>query len=133
MIYTQINCKELFQKAYEKRYTWNAEFSGYKGKCICSANNESYEGRFSLGKDFKPEIQNIDDKEIVRSISSQLFEVSIHRVKREFEEIHSNNNFTLTKDSSSGIEMIVSGKSEGDKYRVKNLSLIHISEPTRPY
>ena len=120
MIYTEINCKELFQKAYEKRYTWNAYFSGYKGKCICSVNNESYEGRFLLGKDFKPEIQNIDDKEIVRSISSQLFEVSIHRVKREFEEIHSKNNFILTKDSSSGIEMIVSGKSEGDKYRVKN-------------
>ena len=120
MIYKEINCKELFQKAYEKRYTWKFEFSGYEGKCICSANNESYEGRFLLGKDFKPIIQNIDDKEIVRSISSQLFEVSIHRVKREFEEIHSKNNFTLTKDSSSGIEMIVSGKSEGDKYRVKN-------------
>ena len=120
MIYTETNCKELFQKAYEKRYTWNANFSGYKGKCIYSANNDSYEGRFLLGKDFKPQIQNIDDQEIVKSISSQLFEVSIHRVKRKFEEIHSKNNFTLTKVSSNGIEMIVSGKSEGDKYRVKN-------------
>ena len=120
MIYTEINCKEIFQKAYEKRYTWNPDFSGYKGKCIFSVNNQFYEGKFSLGKDFKPEIQNIDDKEIGRRISSQLFEVSIHRVKREFEEIHSKNNFKLTKDSKSGIEMIVSGKSEGDKYRVKN-------------
>jgi len=120
MIYTEINCKEIFQKAYEKRYTWNPDFSGYKGKCIFSVNNESYEGKFSLGKDFKPEIQNIDDKEIGRRISSQLFEVSIHRVKREFEEIHSKNNFNLIKDSESGIEMIVSGKNEGDKYRIKN-------------
>ena len=46
MIYTEINCKELFQEAYEKRYVWNAEFRGYKGKCICSANNESYEVDF---------------------------------------------------------------------------------------
>ncbi len=117
---TEIKCKELFKNAYERRYTWDNEFSGYKGKCIFSVNSNTYKGNFVLGKDFKPEIQNIDDQKIVKSISSQLFEVSIHRVKREFEEIHSKNNFNLIKDSDSGIEMIVSGKSEGDKYRVKN-------------
>ena len=117
---TTINCREIFKNAYEKRYTWTSEFSGYKGKCIFSRDNDTYEGKFVLGKDFKPEIQNIDDQNIVKSISSQLFEVSIHRVKREFEEIHSKNNFKLIKNSESGIEMIVSGKSKGDKYRVKN-------------
>ena len=118
---TKINCKEIFKKAYEKRYTWNNKFSGYEGKCIFITNSSNtYEGNFVLGKDFKSEIHNIDDKKIVKSISSQLFEVSIHRVKREFEEIHSKNNFNLIKDSESGIEMIVSGKNEGDKYRIKN-------------
>ncbi len=117
---TKINCKELFKKAYEKRYTWNKDFSGYKGKCIFSSNSNTYEGDFVLGKDFKPEIQKINDQKVVKSISSQLFEVSIHRIKRDFEEIHSKNNFNLIEDSESGIEMIVSGKSEGDKYRVKN-------------
>ena len=120
MYLTEINCKELFRSAYEKRYTWNNEFNGYKGNCFFSVNNDSYEGKFVLGKNFKPEIQNIDDQKIVQSITSQLFEVSIHRVKREFEQIHSKNNFKLIKDSESGFEMIVSGKSEGDKYRVKN-------------
>ena len=117
---TEINCKELFQKAYNKRYTWDKEFSGYEGKVIFSLNKDSYEGKFVLGKNFKPEIQNIDDQNIVKSISSQLFEVSIHRVKRDFKEIHSQNKFNLIKNSDSGIEMIVLGKSEGDKYRVKN-------------
>ncbi len=117
---TEINCKELFRSAYEKRYTWNDGFNGYKGKCFFSVNNDFYEGKFVLGKSFKPEIQNIDDQKIVQSIASQLFEVSIHRVKRKFEEIHSKNNFNLIKESESGIEMIVSGKSEGDRYRVKN-------------
>ena len=120
MTLTEINCKELFKKAYERRYTWNTEFNGYKGKCIFSVNSDSYKGEFVLGKDFKPVIQNIDDQEIVNSVSSQLFEVCIHRVKRKFDEIHSKNNFNFIKDSESGIEMIVSGKSEGDKYRVKN-------------
>ena len=117
---TEINCKELFKKAYERRYTWTNEFIGYEGKCIFSVNSDSYKGDFVLGKDFKPVIHNIDDQEIVKSISSQLFEVSIHRVKREFDQIHLKNNFNLIQDSESGIEMIVSGKSEGDKYRVKN-------------
>ena len=117
---TEINCKELFKKAYEKRYTWINDFIGYEGKCIFSVNSNTYEGDFVLGKDFKPEILNIEDQKIVKSISSQLFEVSIHRVKREFEAIHSKNNFNLIKDSERGIEMLVSGKNEGDKYRVKN-------------
>ena len=120
---TEINCKEIFQSAYEKRYTWNTKFNGYKGKCIFSVNNDSYEGNFVLGKDFKPVIQNIDDQKIVKSISSQLFEVCIHRVKRKFQEIHSKNNFNLIKESEKGTEMRVSGKNEGDKYRVKNDSI----------
>ncbi len=117
---TEINCKEIFRKAYENRYTWKNEFNGYKGKCIFFINNNNYEGEFLLGKDFKPNIKNIDDEKIIKSISSQLFEVCIHRVKREFKSVHSENYFNLLKNSKSGIEMIVSGKNQGDKYRVKN-------------
>ena len=116
----EINCREVFRKAYEKRYTWKREFKGYKGKCIFFTNDSNYEGQFSIGNDFKPNIQKIEDEKIVESISSQLFEVCIHRVKREFESVHSENNFHLLKNSQSGIEMSVSGKNEGDRYRVKN-------------
>ena len=116
----EINCKEIFRKAYENRYTWKNEFNGYKGKCIFLINNNIHEGEFLLGKDFKPNIKNIEDEKIVRSISSQLFEVSIHRVKREFKSVHSENKFNLLKNSENGIEMSISGKNEGDKYRVKN-------------
>ena len=116
----EINCKEIFRKAYENRYTWNNEFNGYNGKCIFSVNENIHEGEFSLGKNFRSTIQKIEDEKIVKSISSQLFEVCIHRVKRDFKSIHSENNFNLLKNSKSGIEMSVSGKNQGDKYRVKN-------------
>ena len=117
---TKVNCKEIFRKSYENRYTWNNEFSGYKGKCIYFVNNNFHEGEFLLGKDFKPHIQKIEDEKIVKTISSVLFEVCIHRVRREFKSVHSENNFNLIKNSESGIEMMVSGKNQGDKYRVKN-------------
>ncbi len=116
----EINCKEIFRKAYENRYTWKNEFSGYKGKCIFFVNDKIHKGEFLLGKDFKPNIQKIEDEKIVKSIASQLFEVCIHRVKREFKSVHSENNFNLLQNSENGFEMSVSGKNQGDKYRVKN-------------
>ncbi|MDC3144999.1 DUF3386 domain-containing protein [bacterium] len=116
----ELNCKEIFRKAFENRYTWKNEFNGYKGKCILHVNENIHEGEFSLGKDFRPNIQKIEDEKIIKSIASQLFEVCIHRVKREFKSVHSENNFNLLKNSDSGIEMIVSGKNQGDQYRVKN-------------
>ena len=119
-ILKEINCKEIFKKAYENRYTWKNDFHGYQGKCIFLTKNNIYRGNFVLGKDFKPNIQKIEDEKVVKSIASQLFEVCIHRVKREFESVHSENNFNLLKNSESGIEMSVSGKNQGDKYRVKN-------------
>ena len=93
----EINCKEIFKKAYENRYTWDNEFNGYKGKCIFINNNNIHEGEFLLGKDFKPNIQKIEDEKIVKSIASQLFEVCIHRVKREFKSVHSENYFMYFK------------------------------------
>ena len=116
----EINCKEIFRKAYENRYTWKKDFNGYQGKCTFINKNNIHEGKFLLGEDFKPNIQKINDENIVKSIASQLFEVSIHRVKRDFDSLHSKNNFNLIKISESGIEMKVSGKNDGDKYRVKD-------------
>jgi len=116
----EINCKEIFKKAYENRYTWKNDFHGYQGKCIFLTNKNIHKGDFVLSKDFKTNIKNIEDEKVVKSIASQLFEVCIHRVKREFELVHSGNIFNLLKNSESGIEMIVSGKNQGDKYRVKN-------------
>jgi len=116
----KINCKEIFKNAYENRYTWKNDFHGYKGKCIFLTNNNIHKGDFILGKDFKPNIQKIEDEKVVKSIASQLFEVCIHRVKRNFESVHSENNFNLLKSSENGIEMNVSGRNEGDKYRVKD-------------
>ena len=116
----EINCKEIFREAYESRYTWKNDFHGYQGKCIFLTHNNIHKGDFVLNKDFRPNIQKIEDGKVVKSIASQLFEVCIHRVKREFASVHSENSFNFLKNSESGIEMSVSGKNQGDKYRVKN-------------
>ena len=119
MISSNINCKEIFKEAYNNRYTWPKTFNGYSGKCIFVENEKATEGEFILDSNFKPKITNISDKNIVKGISSQLFEVAIHRVKREFTEVHKNNNFKFLGESEKGMKIEVFGKNEGDKYIVK--------------
>ena len=120
MISTNLNCKEIFKEAYNSRYTWPKTFNGYSGKCIFVDNEKATEGNFILDSNFKPKIINISDKNIVKGISSQLFEVAIHRVKREFTEVHKNNNFKFLGESEKGMTIEVLGKNEGDKYIVKD-------------
>ena len=123
MTFSQTNCKQIFKNAYENRYTWPKSFNGYEGKCKYISKNQKEKGNFKVGKNFKPEITNIPNDDIVKIIESQLFEVVIHRVRKSFDEIHSKNDFHLETDTENGIQMIVSGKNEGDKYRVKDRSI----------
>jgi len=120
MISSDINCKKIFKEAYNNRYTWLKTFNGYNGKCIFVDNGKATEGKFTLDSNFKPKIINISDKNIIKGISSQLFEVAIHRVKREFTEVHKNNNFKFLGESKKGMKIEVLGKNEGDKYVVKD-------------
>ena len=120
MISTNLNCKEIFKEAYNSRYTWPNTFKGYSGKCIFIDNEKSVEGEFILDSNFKPKITSISDENISKRISSQLFEVAIHRVKRDFTEVHKNNNFKFLGESDKGMRLEVLGKNEGDKYQVKD-------------
>tara|TARA_Y100001968_G_scaffold36036_1_gene27655 strand:+ start:1122 stop:1790 length:669 start_codon:yes stop_codon:yes gene_type:complete len=114
------DCTHLFKAAYENRYTWESDFSGYEGNCSWTDGERELKGTFSLGEDLKATINGIDDKQIHKAISSQLWEVAIHRVRRSFEQTHGKNTFTFGNKNEIGSEIIVGGKNEGDKYRVKN-------------
>jgi len=120
MISSNINCKEIFKEAYNNRYTWPKTFNGYSGKCIFVDNEKATEGNFILDSNFKPKIINISDNNIIKGMSSQLFEVAIHRVKRDFNEVHKNNEFRFLGESEKGMRLEVLGKNKGDKYRVKD-------------
>ncbi len=46
------DCRDQFQSAYDNRYTWPADFNGYKGKCSFQKGTQMSIGNFELGKDF---------------------------------------------------------------------------------
>ena len=114
------DCTTLFKSAYENRYTWESDFLGYEGKCSWTDGKREVEGSFCLGEDLRANVNEINDKEIHKAISSQLWEVAIHRVRRSFEKTHGKNTFTLGDTNEIGSEVIVGGKNKGDKYRIKN-------------
>ena len=121
------SCTELFKTAYENRYTWEPNFLGYAGDCSWTDGQREIKGSFTLGQDLKAIVKGIDDEKINKAISSQLWEVAIHRVRRSFQQTHGKNTFTLGEQNELGEEVIVGGKNEGDKYRVKNniVTMVH--------
>ena len=54
-----------------------------------------------------------------KAIASQLWEVAIHRVRRPFEQVHGANTFTAGDSTDEGLEVLIGGKGEGDRYRIK--------------
>ena len=115
-----IDCKELFKAAYENRYTWSQEFNGYKGDFAFQGEGSSISGTFFIPHDLKPTLQTSYEGRSKELVASQLWEVCIHRVRRSFEKVHGENTFTSGIEDDQGLEIIVAGKNEGDKYKVKN-------------
>ena len=115
------DCRLNFKAAYNNRYTWEPDFPGYKGICSWTdSKNEEVIGSFVINRDLNVTVKDIDDSLINKSIKSQLWEVAIHRVRRDFEDIHGRNTFTVGDYNNVGMEVIVDGKNKGDRYRIKN-------------
>ena len=121
------DCTKLFRRAYENRYTWDEKFRGYSGSCLYQKGSSVYEGKFLISNDLKPQVIDIKDEAIEKLISSQLWEVAIHRVRRDFESIHSENTFTSGDVNDIGLEVLVGGKNQGDRYRIKDdvVTMVH--------
>ena len=112
--------RDAFRAAYENRYTWDSGFGGYRGRCIWIQGERQVEGQFTVGADLKATVEGIEDPEVHKAISSQLWEVAIHRVRRPFEKTHGENTFTAGDTDAVGLEVIVGGKGEGDRYRIRD-------------
>ena len=113
--------------AYENRYTWDPGFGGYSGRCVWEQDGRTVEGRFTVGADLKATVEGIEDPEVQKAMASQLWEVAIHRVRRSFAQTHGENIFTAGDTDEVGTEVIVGGKSAGDRYRIKDnvVTMVH--------
>jgi hypothetical protein len=121
------DCTAAFRAAYENRYTWEPGFGGYQGTCVWEQGERRVEGRFQVGADLKASVEGIEDESVHKAVASQLWEVAIHRVRRPFEQTHAANTFTAGDTDAVGTEVIVGGKGQGDRYRIKDdvVTMVH--------
>ena len=128
MVGTQLAARDLFRAAYENRYTWDAAFPGYTADVTFTNNGQTYSGQAKVSADLKLEVSGIADEAAQKMVHGQLFEVSIHRVRREFEDSHGNNTFSYGETLADGsVEILMGGKAEGDRYQLKDneVSMVH--------
>ncbi|MDJ0843999.1 DUF3386 domain-containing protein [Crocosphaera sp.] len=124
---TNLNARDLFRSAYENRYTWDQEFPGYSADVIFKDNDRIFSGQVRVNEDMSTEVFNIDDPEASSQVKSQLWETSIHRVRRSFEDVHGENTFRYgDTDETGAVEILMGGKSEGDRYKLRNNEVCHV-------
>ncbi|MBD2663770.1 hypothetical protein B6N60_01339 [Richelia sinica FACHB-800] len=128
MTVTQVSAQELFRAAYENRYTWDQNFPGYTADITYKYDEKVLTAKVRLNPDFKAEVTEIDDEAAQKAIHSQAWEIGIHRIRRTFEQTHGENTFSYgNTDETGAVEILVGGKSAGDKYKVRNdvVTLVH--------
>ncbi|WP_204106030.1 MULTISPECIES: DUF3386 domain-containing protein [Spirulina sp. CCY15215] len=124
----KISARDLFRKAYENRYTWDSNFPGYSADITYKRNEEIFSGKVHITPDLKGEITGIEDTAAKKAIEGQVWEITIHRIRRGFEDTHGNNTFSYGEtDADGSIEILMGGKAEGDRYKLHNneVSMVH--------
>lgn len=120
--------RDLMQAAYENRYTWDKNFPGYVADVQLKLGDQVLTGKAKVNPDLSAEVTDITDEQAKQALIGQLREVAIHRIRRTFEETHGKNTFTYGEtDETGAVELLVGGKSEGDRYKVRNneVCLVH--------
>lgn len=123
----QVSARELFQAAYENRYTWDANFPGYTADITYTHDGAEFTGTVKVGSDMKAEVNDVADETAKKAIAGQLWETAIHRVRRGFEQVHGENKFSYGEtDDTGAVEIKMGGKSEGDRYKLRNNEVCHV-------
>jgi len=123
-----VSARDRFRAAYENRYTWDASFPGYSADITLNQADQVYTGKIRINADLSYEVLQVSDESVREAIKGQLWEISIHRVRKPFEEVHGQNVFTLGEtDATGAVEILVRGKAMGDRYQIRNnvVSLVH--------
>jgi hypothetical protein len=132
MVQTQLSAQDLFRAAYNNRYTWDPSFPGYTADITYIQSSDGSEqvvtGQARVGADLKATVTGIEDETTQKAVHGQLWEVAIHRIRRNFEDTHGNNTFNYGQTLEDGtVEIVMGGKASGDHYHLKNnqVTLVH--------
>jgi Protein of unknown function (DUF3386) len=118
---TATDAQALFRAAYENRYTWDANFPGYKADVTVTQGDQVYTGKMQINADMTFETTDPSNDKALELIKGQVWEIAVHRVRKTFTETHGKNTFAFGEtDATGAVEIIMGGKAEGDRYKLRN-------------
>jgi hypothetical protein len=133
MTVTTDNARDLFRKAYENRYTWDAQFPGYTADLTLKQENEVYTGKLRVNADYSVEVTEIEDEKVTESVYNQLRDIVTHRKRSSFEMSHGKNTFNLgNEDPTGAVEILVTGDAMGSNYKIRGTEICQVSRVMGP-
>jgi hypothetical protein len=141
------NARDLFQAAYENRYTWDSNFAGMTANVSVAIDGVARTGKARINADLSVEV-SMDEPQLIERTSrtpsgeektisvdegqewlyNQLRDVVTHRKRKTFEEAHGKSSFNLGEtDESGAVEILVTGDSMGSNYKVRGNEISMVS------
>lgn len=129
----QTNAREVFQAAYDNRYTWDENFPGYSADIEIKQGDEVYTGKVRINPDLSVEVTGIEDENVTESVYNQLRDIVTHRKRTTFDKAHGKNEFSLGEtDSTGAVEILVKGDAMGSNYKVRGTEICQVSRVMGP-
>lgn len=139
--------RDLFQAAYENRYTWDSNFPGFDADVSVTIDGKTRTGKVKITPDLSVEVTMNDRKLTSRTTTSpsgeektvevdeeqewlinQLKDVVTHRKWKAFEDAHGKSGFTLGEtDTTGAVEILVTGDAMGSNYKVRDRQISMVS------
>jgi hypothetical protein len=128
-----ITAQDAFRAAYENRYTWDANFPGYRAHLTITQGDERYEGDVEVKADYSVEVTGFEDDTVKESVYNQLRDIVTHRKQGDFEKSHGKNQFSFGETDPTGArEIEVKGDAMGSNYKIRGTEICQVSRVMGP-
>ncbi len=127
------SAQDIFQTAYENRYTWDDNFPGYTADLELKQEDEVYEGKVTVKADLSVEVTGFSDEKVQESVYNQIRDIVTHRKRSTFEKAHGKNKFSLGESDATGaVDIRVQGDAMGSNYKVRGTEISQVSRVMGP-
>jgi hypothetical protein len=127
-----LTAQDAFRAAYENRYTWDKNFPGFTADVTFTDGEASHAGKVAIKPNMSFEVTGVEDEAAKKEIEGQLWEITVHRVRRTFEESHGKNSFEFGEKLADGSQEIkVRGGAMGDSYKIKDNVVTFVNRKIR--
>ncbi|NJL79401.1 MAG: DUF3386 domain-containing protein [Richelia sp. RM2_1_2] len=125
---TSKTAQDLFQIAYENRYTWDEDFPGYSAKVQLIQGEETYTGKIFVNRDLSVEVSGISDIQVQEGIYIQLRNVVTQCKITPFHEEHQEHEFIQdATDDTQAVVIIVKGESLDSTYKIRGKEICQVT------